>query len=91
MVIFQCGVMYWLDWILGWHNRFYSIGDFECIACGGGGEIFNSYTDLRKWVILSCSRYCQTPSNTKSLQTEVQIPEPGFNSYVDDGKKCSSE
>ena len=30
--------MYWSDWFRGRENRFYGIGDFECIACGGGGE-----------------------------------------------------
>ena len=32
------GSMYWSDWFRGRENRFYGIGDFECIACGGGGE-----------------------------------------------------
>ena len=31
MNYFQCGIMYWSDWFLGQQNRFYSIGDFECV------------------------------------------------------------
>ena len=30
--------MYWSNWSRGWENRFYSIGDFECLAGGGGEE-----------------------------------------------------
>ena len=30
--------MYWSDWFWGKENQFYGIRDFECIACGGGGE-----------------------------------------------------
>ena len=31
-------LMYSSDWSWVWENRFYSIGDFECLAGGGGEE-----------------------------------------------------